>query len=354
MPNNLDESPPLLSIVVIGRNEEHNLGKLIASISYLAKILPNRPQTLFIDSASTDKTCDLALTFFDEVYVLEESPWLCASAGRSVGTEHAQGKWVLYLDGDMELSRAFADTVHPLIEKDEDVSGYIGSYINFFPNGARAVSTFRCKRYGDMVPAVGGSLLLRRDEVLKAGNWNPSIFSNEEMELYSRLRNGRRSIKFVEIPQVFHHAYKTGTLHAILSLIAPRFGLGKKWYGIGQILAARIQEHGLYSYIKMEPYPFVCWTGIISWMACGLSGQWILGTFILFSVSVLVSVRKGCKSFLIHSSQILPALVGFTKYNPRYFPKIAKSFNQANFKGATSRSLDCQTDASLQSRHSKI
>lgn len=324
--HSLNETQPLLSIVAIGRNEEHNLGRLIASISYLANILPNRPQTIFIDSASTDKTCDIALTFFDEVYVIEESPWLCASAGRFVGTKHARGKWVLYLDGDMELSRDFAEIVPPLIEKDEDVSGYIGSYINIFPDGARAANTFRCKKTGDMAQAIGGSLLLRRDEVLKAGNWNPAIFSNEEMELYSRLRNGEKSIRFIEIPQVFHHAHKTGIFRALLSLIAPRFGLGKKWYGIGQILKARVQNHGLYSYIKMEPYPFVCWTGIISWLVCFLAGQWVLGTLILFFVFVLVSIRRRPKSFVIHSIQILPALIGLTKYNSKYTPSIARSF----------------------------
>lgn len=333
--HSFNETQPLLSIVVIGRNEEHNLGRLIASISYLTNILPNRPQTLFIDSASTDKTCTLALTFFDEVYVIEESPWLCASAGRAVGTKHARGEWVLYMDGDMELSRDFADIVHPLIKKDEDVSGYIGAYINLFPDGTRATNTFRCKRTGDMAQAIGGSLLLRKDEVLKAGNWNPAIFSNEEMELYSRLRNGEKSIRFIEIPQVFHHAHKTGTFRALLSLIAPRFGLGKKWYGIGQILAARIGDHTISSYVRMEPYPFICWGGITFWLACGLVGQWVLGTLILFCVFALISIRRRPKSFVVHSIQILPALIGWTKYNSQYSPSIARSFKQGELNERT-------------------
>ncbi len=315
---------PILSVVVIGRNEARNLKKVIKSISYLSHVLHDRLQTVFVDSASNDDSSTIASCYFDEVYVLEESPRLCASAGRAVGTCSSKGMWILYLDGDMELTKQFADIILPLIELNEDVSGYIGPYLNEDRDGYLRANRFSCRTTGEMAPAIGGALLLRRDVVLKAGNWNPSVFSNEEMELYSRLRNGKLSIKFVDVPFVVHGSLKINGYHPVVSLLAPQFGLGKKWYGIGQILAARINKRTLLSYIKIEPFPFIAWAGILLGLALSTFGYWEVGLLFLAVCFVIVWALKGGKSLVIHCAQLLPALIGWAKYDSRYSPQIVK------------------------------
>lgn len=323
---------PLLSIVAIGRNEENNIAKLGGSISYLERAVSFNIQTIFVDSASTDNTCKAALGLFDEIYVLEESPWLCAASGRALGTIKARGKWILYLDGDMELCREVAGTLEQLLTNDEDVSGYIGSYIYVFPDGKTIQNSFRCKSDGEMAPAIGGASILRRDEVLKAGNWDPSVFSGEEMELYSRLRAGQRSIRFVAAPFVLHHADKYDPIQYLFRLLHPSFGLGKQWYGMGQILAARIRKGNLLTYIMLEPYPFVCWSGIAIGMVCGVAGSWTLGTSIAASTFAYIFVTRGWKMLVIHITKLLPALVGWTKYNPRYTPNVIATFTRKDPK----------------------
>lgn len=319
---------PILSVVVIGRNEGRNLGKVIQSVDPLRDTLHDRLQTIFVDSASCDDSSTKAALHFDEVYVLGESPGLCASAGRAVGTYFAKGTWILYLDGDMELTREFADLICPLIELNEDVSGYIGPYLSENREGGLRANRFRCRTTGEMAPSVGGSLLLRRDEVLKAGNWNPSVFSNEEMELYSRLRNGKRSIKFIDTPLVIHGSLKLNGYHSLLSLLSPHLGLGKKWYGIGQILAARIKKRNLLSYVKMEPFPFLTWAGILLGIVLSGLGQWKAGLLSLFVAFTIVWGLKGTKSLVIHCAQLLPALVGWSKYDSEYTPQIVKAFKK--------------------------
>jgi glycosyltransferase involved in cell wall biosynthesis len=319
---------PLLSIVAIGRNEESNIAKLARSISHLERTVSFNIQTIFVDSASTDNTCNTALGLFDEVYVLEESPWLCAASGRALGTIKARGKWILYLDGDMELCGEFVGILEQLIAKDEDVSGYIGCYIYVFPDGKTILNSFRCIRNGEMAPAIGGASILRRAEVLKAGNWDPSVFSGEEMELYSRLRAGQRSIRFVNVPFVLHHTDKYDPLRYLLRLLHPSFGLGKQWYGMGQILAARIRNRNLLSYIKLEPYPFACWSGIAIGLLCGLAGSWPLGASLAGSTFTLVFATRGWKLLVIHTTKLLPALVGWIKYNPQYAPIVISAFTR--------------------------
>ena len=319
---------PILSVVVIGRNEGRNIGKVIRSVSPLRDTLHDRLQTIFVDSASCDDSVTKAALHFDEVYVLGEAPGLCASAGRAVGTYFAKGTWILYLDGDMELTKEFADIILPLIERNENVSGYIGPYLSEDREGRLRANRFHCKITGEMTPAIGGALLLRRSEVLKAGNWNPSIFSNEEMELYSRLRNGKRSIKFVNIPLVIHGPLKLNGYHPLLSLLAPHFGLGKKWYGIGQILAARIKTHDLLSYVRMEPFRFITWTGMLLGLILSVFGQCEAGLLFLFVAFAIVWVMKGPKGLVIHCTQLIPALTGWTRYDSKYKPRIVKVFRK--------------------------
>ena len=332
MDNHLQVKVPLLSVVAIGRNEESNIEKLAESISYLASKLSSYVQTIFVDSASSDDTCKAALRFFDEVYVLEESPWLCAASGRALGTLQARGKWILYLDGDMELCREFADIAEHLLEKDEDVSGYIGRYIYMFPDGKSLLRTFGCQREGDRTPAIGGSVLLRRDEVLNSGNWDPSVFSGEEMELYSRLRGGERTISYLDVPLVFHHTQKYSRRHNLLKLLVPSLGLGKKWYGFGQILAARLRKRNLCTYIKMAPYPFICWSGISLGFLFGSAVSWVLGASIVIATLTFVSVKQGWKTLVIHTAKIIPALVGWTKYSPGYTPVVISAFRRLDSK----------------------
>lgn len=319
---------PLLSIVAIGRNEARNIEKLSTSISNLTSKLRPYTQTIFVDSASTDDTYKLATESFDEVYLLEESPWLCAASGRALGTLKARGKWILYLDGDMELCQDFISTLEQLIAKDEDVSGYIGSYIYVFPDGKSILNSFRCMSNGEMASAIGGASILRRAEVLKAGNWDPSIFAGEEMELYSRLRAGQRSVRFVNVPFVLHYTDKYDPLQYLLRLLHPALGLGKQWYGMGQILAARIRNRNILSYIRLEPYPFACWSGIAIGIVSGLTGNWPLGVSVAASIFALIFVTRGWKSLVIHTAKILPALVGWIKYNPEYSPRVLTTFRR--------------------------
>lgn len=343
MNNQSELNLPLLSIVAIGRNEESNLAKLASSLAHLETTVSFNIQTIFVDSASSDNSCKTALGLFDEVYVLEESPWLCAASGRALGTIKARGKWILYLDGDMELCQDFAGILEQLIAKDEDVSGYIGCYVYVFPDGNTMLNSFRCIRDGEMAPAIGGASILRRAEVLKAGNWNPSVFSGEEMELYSRLRAGQRSIRFVNTPFVLHHTDKYDPLQYLLRLLHPSFGLGKQWYGIGQIIAARIGNRNLLTYIKMEPYLFACWSGLAIGMVCGVAGSWPLGLSLTASTFALICVNRGWKLLVIHTTKLLPALVGWAKYNHQYSPKVISAFTRKEPKLLRNRMGEAET-----------
>ena len=184
----------MLSVVVIGKKwiKKYSTCRTLNIInegSYWSA-----GQAIYIDSASLDGTPDIAEQYFDEIYILEESKYLCAAAGRFVGTEKAKYDWVLYLDADMALCPEFIGEIERLIDSgSKNISGYIGNYIFIFNNGDISKVTFADKNYG-RAKIIGGCVLLKTNDVVMAGNWNPSAFSNEERELYSRLGKENKSI----------------------------------------------------------------------------------------------------------------------------------------------------------------
>ena len=67
-----------LSVVVIGRNEAHNLERLFTSIFPLSDLIAD---IIYVDSASTDNSVEIASKYCDYVIKLKDSEFLNASIG---------------------------------------------------------------------------------------------------------------------------------------------------------------------------------------------------------------------------------------------------------------------------------
>ncbi len=89
---------PLLSLCMIVKNEEHNLGACLASAAGLAGDI------VVADTGSTDRTVEIAREYGARVFSF---PWVDSfAAARNESLRHAIGKWVLWLDADDRLDGA--------------------------------------------------------------------------------------------------------------------------------------------------------------------------------------------------------------------------------------------------------
>lgn len=96
---------PLVSIIIPTKNEEKNIGRLLESID--KQTYPNI-EKIVVDVGSTDKTMDIARKFTNKVYKSGNE----RSAQRNFGAKKAKGKFLVFLDADMELtSRVIEDAV---------------------------------------------------------------------------------------------------------------------------------------------------------------------------------------------------------------------------------------------------
>lgn len=94
-----------LSVVIITRNEEHNIVDCIQS----AKLVTN--DIIVVDAESNDQTVRLATIYGAKVFSVS---WKGYGASRNFGTQKAKHDWILALDADERISKKLASSIHQL------------------------------------------------------------------------------------------------------------------------------------------------------------------------------------------------------------------------------------------------
>ena len=133
-------SDPLLSFVLIARNEAGCIARCLDSAKVLASEL------IVVDTGSKDDTPSIARSCGARVLNFD---WCDDfSAARNFGLEAAQGRWILVLDADEYLPPASLAALRALIESPADCAyhllnksssdggktGMVGKIVRLFPN----------------------------------------------------------------------------------------------------------------------------------------------------------------------------------------------------------------------------
>ena len=120
---------PTLSVILITRNEEANLGNCLASLEGIAQ------QIVVVDTNSSDRTLEIAK---NHAAVISNPPdWPGFGRQKNRALDLASGDWVLSLDADerltpalrAEIQRAIADSTHVDCFAIPRLSWYCGRFI---------------------------------------------------------------------------------------------------------------------------------------------------------------------------------------------------------------------------------
>lgn len=320
-----------ISVVVIGRNESENLPIMIRSLSRLRQDNAFESELIYVDSASSDDSVDKAISFFDQVIVLEDSEFLCAAAGRNIGTKEASKDWVLYLDGDMELCSEFVEQLPTLITDSTQRQGFIGMYQHIYPDGSVRRDGYGAKNnyllQGELfVRHFGGAVLLPRRLVLDAGNYNPSVFANEEIDLYTRIRSIGGRVKFIGTDMICHHTLKFSKLEVALGFLWPTKFLGKKFFGFGQLLASRARNRELSSLVRYYPHPFMFFGSLLFSALLLVVNLYFCAVVILVLMAVYITITKGVKFLFLYPGLLIQAILGWRRYRAEFSPTVKAKF----------------------------
>jgi glycosyltransferase involved in cell wall biosynthesis len=245
-----------LSVVLISKNQEWNVARLIESVLRELQCGSTHRQIageiVLVDSASTDRTTEIAARYPIGVLRLCPDQRLTAAAGRAVGCEHTRGDYVLFLDGDMELCSGWLGQALAVMAERPDVGAVSGTVTDrplplaSVPGSFEAAPVLReqparasASRGFEASPRVaavevrhgGGAAMYRRAVLEQVGGFNPYLFSDEEPALCLRIRQAGYRILRLAQPIAFHYSAAAD---------APATLLGRRrrnlWLGFGQNL----------------------------------------------------------------------------------------------------------------------
>lgn len=97
-----------VSVVIITRDEEHNIVRCLSSVQWAA-------ERIVVDSGSLDRTVERARSL-DAVVV--QRPWTGYGSQKNVGIELASQPWILSLDADEEVTPALAAEISNAVSRD--------------------------------------------------------------------------------------------------------------------------------------------------------------------------------------------------------------------------------------------
>ena len=105
-----------LTVVIITKNEEKDLGRTLNSLKFADEVL-------VVDSGSTDKTIAIARQTGARVVIHHFDSY---SEQRNFADSLVTNDWVLFIDGDVVITKELADEIRIAIEKGSCVAYLIG------------------------------------------------------------------------------------------------------------------------------------------------------------------------------------------------------------------------------------
>lgn len=190
-----------LGIVLIGRNES----------SRLKITLPPAKKTgcsiVYVDSSSTDDSCELAHSLKIPVIELSADQPLSAARARNAGFEFLMQndpdlEYVFFVDGDCSLQENFVHSALIYFAAQPKVVCICGFRLEEHPskNFFHRITQAEWSRQTGEIPSCGGDALFRTQAFRSAGGFSTQMSAGEEFELCERLRAGGGTI--VRLPEI--------------------------------------------------------------------------------------------------------------------------------------------------------
>ena len=186
-------TPPIVTFVIITRNEEKRIEKCLDSIILSATGVQSS-EIILVDSRSNDSTVEIAQRFPITIIRLADGVELSPSAGRTAGTQLARGQFIMYVDGDMILAKEWVARALALLQSDKDIGALFGALASKEENQIANSESISNNRPGNASLSmtssdrVAGAFMVRRTAMEIAGGMNPYLTGDEEADLSYRIK----------------------------------------------------------------------------------------------------------------------------------------------------------------------
>jgi GT2 family glycosyltransferase len=203
-----DQSRARIGVVLIGRNEGQRLVRALDSV------IGGGSPVVYVDSGSTDDSCDAARTRGAIVEDLDMSRPFTAARARNAGferllREHPSTELVLFIDGDCEVLPGFVDAAVGELDADPELVAVCGWRRERYPD--RTIYNQLCDvewRWGALgtISCFGGDVLVRAAAVRAIGGYDAGIIAGEDEEIGIRLRQHGGRLLRIDVDSTLHDA----------------------------------------------------------------------------------------------------------------------------------------------------
>jgi glycosyltransferase involved in cell wall biosynthesis len=301
-----------ITLVIIGRNDESKLRNIYTN-EYVKTIKNHFEEIIYVDSNSTDGSVGFCKSIGFKVYSIDKHSFCSASAGRYIGAKCTKSEYILFLDSDMKLAGSSVERMSTEIDKavSYDYCGIVGEVNDVYENGKSRVRIR--KDLGDhKAISFGGFVLLKKASLMDAGNWNPFVPANEELELQARLKKRGFHIYRSSLLEVYHYTAKSSALNELLGVYYP---LNKSRYGsLGYALNSSIKNDSFLMLLSLIPETVAAFILMFSCVISVMTGMYVISFLGCAIYMAIVLKRRSWKFLVVPPGNVLSAIYGYWKY----------------------------------------
>jgi len=260
-----------VSIVIKALNEEDNICAAIeSSLQAVAEV---GGEVILADSASTDRTVELASRYPIRIVQLANAGERCCGVGPQLGYQHSFGEYVYILDGDMQMLRGFLPQALVFLAQHPEVAGVGGRLVELNNESLeyleRAARAHAHLKPGE-VDRIDGGGLYRRRAIDEAGYFSDrNLHSYEEFDLAVRLRSLGWKLWRLPVKAVSHYGHDAPPYQLLL----------RRWRssyvcGLGELVRAAAGQPRL-KLVLRGTRELRLYAGVIAWwIALAIAALW--------------------------------------------------------------------------------
>lgn len=295
-----------MTIVVTGRNDALHLRDVFQSIRKIQLTY----EVIYFDLNSQDESLEIAKRYADRVYTFESKGYLHHASGRWSGTILANFDWVLYLDGNMVLRDEFIDFINSrAFTKSRGLAGFVGAYSQLLVEKSKD-HVHQIETSYTKLAVFEGGLLAKKDKILKAGNWNPSVKSYGEVDLHARILKLGLKVQELHIPMITQRFRREFEAKRFVEKFFPT---NHKFFGFGQMVVSQFIYTSIPYFFLLNPFPYLI---LMSFLHLILYGEQV-SYICLGIVYASILFFKGPIFILIHTLEVIRGLTGIFTYKKR-------------------------------------
>lgn len=195
----------IITVIVIGLNEEKNIKKCLNSILE-SSVSACSLDIYYIDSGSTDKSIEIASTFNNVKVISLNDAKPSAAKARNLGVALSKGDFIQFVDGDSALDKKWIEKALPILTSEDAIGAVFGAIEEI---GDKKSIYMKACRFDWYTPSgdyryCGGNALWKRKVFDDVGVFDGNLIAGEEPDLCFRVRQQGYRIVCIDEPMVKH------------------------------------------------------------------------------------------------------------------------------------------------------